>query len=56
MKLPRSLLECVRNNFLMQLLNKPARGGGLLHLFLCTEKDLWVMWGSETILGTMIAK
>lgn len=37
MKLPRRLLECVRNNFLMQLLNKPARGGGLLHVFVYRE-------------------
>lgn len=34
MKLPRRLLEYEGENFLMQLLNEPAREDGPLHLFL----------------------
>jgi len=48
-KQSRRFLECVEENFLMQLVSEPTGGGASLDLLFKTE-DWWELWRSEAVL------
>lgn len=55
-KLSRRFLDSLKGNCQTQLVREPAKESDHWICCLWAERDRWVMWWSETVLGTAIRK
>ena len=55
-KKSRRFLECIEDNFLMQLVREPTRGTAPLDMLFTEGKVWWEMWRLEAVLDRVTMK